>query len=219
MNIPDFVEEYKDYWLLKNDQSISKQVKYFGKLGYDKDLIDLPELNAMPKDTLCIDVGAFIGDTAKIFLDKGFKVTAIEPQLDAYVCLVHNVPEAIHWNVALGDGRKVNLHQSEGGNMGGRTVIDGGGTKTWHLDDLVDPSATSIFLKLDAEGFEPAILDGCPKLLANPALKHIVCEFNPNALAMFGYTCDDILKYLPEWDYRETFRYYDQNWDCIFTRR
>ena len=103
--------------------------------------------------------------------------------------------------------------------MGGRPVIDGGDTETWHLDDIVDPDATSIFLKLDAEGFEPAILEGATNLLANPALKHIVCEFNPHALSFFGYTCEDILKYLPEWDYREIFRYGNENWDCIFTRR
>ena len=219
MNFPDFVEEYNGIWLLKNDQSISTMVKKHGKLAYDTDLIDLPELNAMAEGSLVIDVGAFIGDTARIFLDKGFKVIAVEPQKDAFHCLLYNCKEAVNLNIALGDGRKVNLHPAEGGNMGGRPVIDGGDTETWHLDDIVDPDATSIFLKLDAEGFEPAILEGATNLLANPALKHIVCEFNPHALSFFGYTCEDILKYLPEWDYREIFRYGNENWDCIFTRR
>jgi len=222
MNIPNFVEEYKVYWLLKSDQSISKQVKYFGKLGYDKDFIDLPELNAMPEGSWVIDVGAFIGDTARIFLDKGFKVLAFEPQGDAFQCLEHNCKEAINIHTPLGDGRLVEIYHSEGGNMGGRPVVEGGTVVTMRLDDhyknfIKDDS--NIFLKLDAEGFEPAILEGAKELLNNPALKHIVCEFNPNALSSFGYTCDDILKYLPNWEYREIFRYYDQNWDCIFTRR
>jgi FkbM family methyltransferase len=222
MSIPDFVEEYKGYWLLKNDQSISMQVKKFGKLGYDKDFIDLPELNAMPKKTLCIDVGAFIGDTSRIFLDKGFSVLAWEPQGDAVQCLRHNCPEATTIHSPVGDGRSVQIYHSEGGNMGGRPVLEGGDRISAKLDQHYKnfiKDNECIFLKLDAEGFEPAILEGAKELLSNPALKHIVCEFNPNALASFGYTCDDILKYLADWDYREIFRYYDQNWDCVFTRK
>jgi hypothetical protein len=84
---------------------------------------------------------------------------------------------------------------------------------------LVESLMNEAIAELDAEGFEPAILEGSKELLSNPILKHIVCEFNPNALASFGYTCDDILKYLADWDYREIFRYYDQNWDCVFTRK
>jgi FkbM family methyltransferase len=222
MKIPNFVEEYKSYWLLKNDQSISKQVKYFGKLGYDKNFIDLPELNSMPEGSWVIDVGAFIGDTARIFIDKGFKVLAFEPQGDAFQCLKHNCKEAISIHTPLGDGRLVEIYHSEGGNMGGRPVVEGGTRVTMRLDDhyknFIQDDA-NIFLKLDAEGFEPAILEGSKELLNNPALRYIVCEFNPNALANFGYVCDDILKYLLNWEYREIFRYYDQNWDCIFTRR
>jgi FkbM family methyltransferase len=222
MKVPDFIEKYKGYWLLKNDQSISKEVKRHGKLGYDKDFINLPELNAMPKGSWVIDVGAFIGDTTSIFLDKGFNVVAFEPQKDAYECLKHNCPESINFNVALGNGSKVGLYNSDGGNMGGRPIVKDGDLRSEYLNNFYDdviPKDVSIFLKLDAEGFEPAILAGATDLLESQYLKHIVCEFNPNALALLGYTCDDILKYLPNWEYREIFRYYDQNWDCIFTRK
>jgi len=219
MDNPDYIEELNGFWLLKNDQSISATSKKYQTIAYDKDFIDLPELNAMPKGSLFIDVGAFIGDITKIALDKGHKALAFEPQPDAFECLIHNCPEASNHNVPLGDGRMVGLFESGEGNMGGRPVIEEGNIQTQKLDDFIPKRAKSIFLKLDAEGFEPAILEGATNLLANPALKHIVCEFNPHALSFFGYTCEDILKYLPEWDYREIFRYGNENWDCIFTRR
>jgi FkbM family methyltransferase len=219
MKIPDFVEEYNGKWLLKNDQSISVMVKQHGSLGYDRDFINLPELNAMPIGSLFIDVGAFIGDITRIALDKGLCAIAFEPQHDAFECLKHNCPESRNYNFPLGDGRKVKLYESGGGNMGGRPVVEGGDIHTQKLDDFIPQNASHIFLKLDAEGFEPAILAGATNLINNPALKYIVCEFNPNAMKAFGYDHEDVLKYIPNWKYREMFRYGYENWDCVFERR
>ena len=220
MTIPDYAEPMGPYWLLKNDQSISRAAKVHGDIAYDRDFIDLPELKAMPEGSLAIDVGAFIGDITKVFLNHaGFStVLAFEPQPDAFTCLDHNCPEAKCWRVALGDGRKVSLFESSGGNMGGRHVVPDGPLVTSTLDHYLPPVIPPTFLKLDAEGFEPAILEGAKRLLADPNLKHVVCEFNPAALARFGWKCEDILKYLPRWGYREIFRYGEENWDCIFSR-
>jgi FkbM family methyltransferase len=213
------IEEVKGFWILKNDNSISVHCREHGTIAYDKSFINLKELNSLPRGSLFIDVGAFIGDITRIALDKGMNAIAFEPQKDAYICLEHNCHEAKNYNIALGDGRKIGLCNSDSGNMGARSVSTQGNINSEILDDYIPQDCDNIFLKLDAEGFEPAILAGATKLLKNPALKYIVCEFNPEALKKFGYTCEDILNYLREWNYREIFRYYDQNWDCIFTRK
>ena len=217
--LPDHIEQLGPYWILKQDTATSVLARRAGTICFDTTLIHLPELNAMQRGSLFIDVGAFIGDTARIALDKGLEALAFEPQPDAFDCLVHNCPGAICLPIALGDGRPMGLHGGRGGNMGARSLIAGGeDLTTYRLDDYLPEDIPATFLKLDAEGFEPVILAGSTRLLASPKLRYVLCEFNPRALGFYGGTCDDILKFLPGWKWRETFRYGTENWDCLFWR-
>ena len=176
--IPDFVEQVGPYWVLKNDTGAAPIIKRTGRLAWDGVFTDLPELRAVPKGSLFADVGAFIGDTTRIALDLGLSTMAFEPQPDAFACLQHNCPDAVNYNIALGDGRAVSLSRMDGGNLGARALNPGSSITTQRLDDWGPPYPTT-FLKLDAEGFEPAILEGASRLLACAELKYIACESTP----------------------------------------
>ena len=219
--IPPFVDIVGKYWVLKKDEHISNHSKWHGDIAYDRLFIDLPELNLMPKGSLAIDVGAFIGDTARIFLNKGFSVKAFEAQKDAFICLRHNCPESENHRCPIGDGRMVSLFKSDSGNMGGRPVQNGNEIQSRKLDDFMPEIIPPTFLKIDVEGFEPAVLDGAKKLLSSPNLKFVVIEFNPHALIRFGWTCEDISKHFYGWNHREIHRSGDEimgNWDWVYWR-
>lgn len=216
MSAPDNVVEVGAFWVLADDVAISAQAREHGTIAYDPVFLLLPELDALPRETLVIDAGAFIGDTTRIFLDRGFKVAAFEPQADAFACLAHNCPQARVFNVPLGDGRMVKLDEGKGGNMGARGLSDGTAAATVTLDSFSFENVS--LLKLDCEGFEPAVLAGAKQLLARPSLRHVIAEFNPQGLARHGWTVADISKHLEGWSWREIYRYGDENWDCLFTR-
>ena len=75
----DHIEELGPFWILKNDTAITVEARRYGTIAYDQSFLTLPELDTLPKGALIVDVGAYIGDTARIFLDKGFSVAAFEP--------------------------------------------------------------------------------------------------------------------------------------------
>jgi FkbM family methyltransferase len=218
MEMNDAIETVGDFWVLKHDNAISEEARKAGTITYDKTLAEMPELLNMPKLSWVFDVGAFIGDTTRTFLDMGFIVTAFEPMPDAFECLQHNCPDAQNLNYPLGDGRIVCLDDAAGGNMGGRQVKafrpKQQQVRTIRLDELKDPA----ILKIDVEGFEPAVLAGASQMLESGKVKRVLIEFNPQALAKFGWTCEHILCYFDGWDRREYFRYYEENWDVVFSR-
>lgn len=212
--IPEYATKVGDFWVLKNDGWISKTAVERGTIAVDDTLLNLPELNNLSGHA--VDVGAYIGDTTRILLDKGFHVTAFEVMEDAFKCLFYNCPEAICHNVALGNGRWLGLHKGKGGNMGGRTMNTTREVETRTLDSFDLRGVT--LLKIDAEGCESMILEGAVELLKQPSLRYVIVEFNPWALKTFGYQPSDVEKHFQGWKSREIYRYGDQNWDVIYSR-
>lgn len=219
MDVNEAIEAVGDFWVLRNDNAISELARKAGTITYDKTYAEMPELLTLPKDSWLVDVGAFIGDSTRSFIDMGFNVWAFEPMPDAFECLEHNCPESKNIKAPVGDGRLVCLDRSEGGNMGGRSVKTflpkQTPVATKRLDDEIIIPA---ILKVDVEGFEPAVLAGASKMLSSDILKVVMIEFNPKALASFGWVCDDISCYFEGWERREYYRYYDENWDVVFSR-
>lgn len=117
-------------------------------------------VDRIPSNGMVVDCGAFIGDHAQQFCSLGFETIAIEPFLDAFVCLCYNSPKSRNILGSAGDGRPCKLvYDCPGTNHGMRSVI--------HSDDglpsiLVDELGLKRldFLKIDVEGFEPFVLDG-----------------------------------------------------------
>jgi FkbM family methyltransferase len=167
MNIPECAVELEGtpYVMLKTDGELPYRAKLLGTIAIESYIASLPEVLALQPGQVVVDVGAFIGDTAIIFLERGCKVFAFEPFPDAYQCLLYNAPAAIAFNVAVGDGQPVELNYAKTDtNDGNRSVsIKAGGIATFRLDNLQLRSTKLI--KIDVEGHELEVLAGAAKTI------------------------------------------------------
>ncbi len=196
---------------LADDRYITPQCLKHCQLGYDKDILAIPKINAVLRlGNTVIDVGAYIGDTTIHFVERGCTVFAIEPREDAFACLLHNVPTAISIRRPAGQrGQRVSFHDgplshTECVNLGGRQVrVDGSDTDSLRclsLDEL-NPHACHL-IKIDAEGFEPHVLLGGQQLIqrTRPVL---YIEVNAPALRDQGFSsAEDVHAILRGWAYK-----------------
>lgn len=220
MKPPKFVKLVGDIWTLSGDNSITVEIEACGRLDWDASFNALiSRLQGVAYSGAVLDVGAYIGDSTRWFTQAGFRTYAFEAQRDAFLCLLRNCPEARCYNFPVGNGERVFLDATSDGNLGGRSlhgisVLPDAGTPTLRIDDLDFQDVSMI--KIDVEGWEPYVLEG-----ANETIERckplIVCEINPQALKGHGLTPEDIYKHLPGWSQEEVFRYYDQNWDILFS--
>jgi FkbM family methyltransferase len=144
-----------------------------------------------------IDVGANIGYTTVLFaraIDDAFKVFALEPEEENFARLERNLKR---YRVAdRVDARRVAAGASAG-SIGLHVNPD------HHGDHHVDPSGGSVplvalddfpapirFVKIDVQGYEPAVLAGMGKLLRSDVT--ISTEVDVPSLKAFGFTIADI---------------------------
>ena len=143
----------------------------------------LHDLYPRGEDEWVIDVGAYMGEWSLHMLDKGFNVLAIEPDPHAALCLTENLtghgPHKKHW---LLDTRVCHSYQGHVTYHLEPHSADSSVFPSIHrpsksvtldaarLDDIVADriGGKSIrALKMDAEGAEPEVLAGAPKLLSH----------------------------------------------------
>lgn len=136
-----------------------------------------------------LDIGANIGEFSLAFLEKNkSQVFAFEPVLENYQCLVENLQTYVGrsscFNVALGniDGQ-VNFHIAD--SLQNSSAIEPDTTysiKTVKMMTIKTflsnhPSLFVDLLKMDAEGFEPEILDGIGDTL--PRIRNFSIDCSP----------------------------------------
>lgn len=146
-----------------------------------------------PRD-ICVDVGANIGYTTGLLAFRsgpGGRVVCFEPAPDVYALLISNVASWHGKSIATIDARQAAVSSEErevtlatpaanAGDSGGRTLEHPGETiesfqvRSATLDgsglDRID------VLKIDVEGHEHAVLEGCRQLLRRRAIRDIVFE-------------------------------------------
>jgi FkbM family methyltransferase len=194
--MPKTIElEGTPFWVLSGDKNLTPRAIEAKTICIEKELFNLEVVKNLCPGDVVVDVGAFIGDTARHFLDKGCIVFAFEPMPDAFACLIHNCPEAMCVNAAAGDGRPVACFNNPiNGNLGTRSVrLNPDGEISVRVDEL--PLDGLKFLKIDCEGFEPFVLDGAIESIKKyqPA---ILVEAYDTMLAQNGFARSDILKRL-----------------------
>lgn len=199
--IPPFIKAVGDIWCLARDGWTTPEVEKLRRLNWHDYFIQVRK--TLIKKGTVIDVGAFIGDTAKWFED--YNLITFEPQRDAFMCLQHNV-RGLHFPFPAGNGEMVMLSFGEAGNMGGRWVQDGRECRTIRIDDLrIDDC---VLLKIDAEGYEPKVLDGAMDTIGR-SLPIVVVEVNIPALARYGFSPKDVLDRFNSWTQKVIFEYSD----------
>jgi FkbM family methyltransferase len=198
---------------LPGDTDITEYVRQEGTLKWDRPFDFITKFLGKGDGRVMVDIGAYIGDSAKWFVDDGWECHAFEPQPDAFECLKKNLEHdgAKLYNIPLGSGECVSMETNTEGNLGGRGVFAGGDIPTKKLDDYFERVD---FLKIDAEGFEPSVLEGAKNVLSNRPI--VAIEVNIPALRNHGWTQFDIYKYFQNYQGIETYRYGTMQYDILF---
>ncbi len=183
------------YVRLDKDENMRRVVAEQGTIICERHIAALPEVQALHCGDLVLDVGAFIGDTALIFAQRGATVYAFEPQIDAYCAALINCrrsPLITVVNAAVGNGELVLLNEDPmAGNSGTRTVRkDRAGFVALKLSGQGFTRRVT-FIKIDVEGFEPAVVAGAIELIKRdwPIL---LIEIYPALLGRQGWTGADV---------------------------
>lgn len=178
--------------ILEQDTHISKWIEDSGRLDHDRNVIPIfTEL--IREGGVALDIGAFIGDHTVSYATRAKRVIAIEPNPEAYECLVHNIQffeNIVPMNCAIGD-RTGFVHLQKQLNAGA-TFIEGvsdHGIPLVRLDEL--EFDTLDFVKVDVEGYELKVLRGGINTFRK--LKPIVAlEINLSALCRNGDSLREI---------------------------
>ena len=197
------------FWTIEEDQFISKWARQTGRLDHDQWLLGQVDLRipANRRDTF-IDVGAYIGDHTVAY-SRMFRIGyAIEPNPEAFSCLVHNTEPAegkrrnvVCVNAAIGQGKYTMLTNAE--NPGANKLVsDAAGDipqlESYYLNGWVFGGID--YIKIDVEGMElqvlnllAAVIDCCrPYML----IEQRRCDGNEEAVGQWltanGYTYEPI---------------------------
>ena len=149
-------------------------------------------LSSLPKEGVFYDVGANVGAYTLIAAARGMEVIAVEPNpLNAGSLHENLVRNNLRGNCTimscvLGEksGRlRVSIPDDTSGATAGYAKEDGNVPfPMYSLDDLVGvhglPAPTA--MKIDVDGAEMLVLSGAKKVLANPLLKHLLVEVDPD---------------------------------------
>lgn len=212
-------------WVLKDDTHISRWAEQHGSIVCDPHLFHTvlrPVLTNSDFDIKVVwDIGAFIGDHTRAYLDMGKQVVAFEPNPYAFECLKHNCPEATLLNVAVSD-KAGHIRFAANPNAGASRITDGGEVEveTFVPDDDFFMAAPD-FVKIDAEGWEMHVLRGCEEFIRK-SQPIVFIEVNKGALEANGAHPDDIFKFFSDVGY--TFhqvvpakaKYDDPQYDVLF---
>lgn len=143
----------------------------------------------LPRGSLCLDVGAHIGLSAITVaaLHPDSRVVAFEPIPLAYRRLQQNLAANAITNVALVEAAVADISGTIFFNDNGPWSVATFGTlpcKAVRLDDL--DLGRPAFIKIDVEGFEPNVLAGARRLIAETR-PLVLMEFNSWALLLQHY--------------------------------
>lgn len=198
-------------YCLPGDSDITNHIRSHGTLKWDAPFSLITQILGPGNGRTMVDIGAYIGDSVKWFIDDGWDCYAFEPQKDAYECLIANVGEQCKvFNIAIGSNQKFSIYEQTQGNLGARSLDLGGSQTAYPLDLLIDKAD---FIKIDAEGFEPFILEGCKTILETKPI--VAIEINHPGLSKYGFTENDILRHFKNYIAIETYFYANYQYDLL----
>ena len=169
---------------------------------YSKEPDTIAWIETMGPDTVLFDIGANVGlYTVWAAATRDTRVYAFEPEAGSYALLCANIfdnglgPRVRAYCLGLSDKAGIGdmlLSSPDAGNSGHQVMVADGetghphsqsypqGVVTRTLDQVVfeDGLPVPTHMKIDVDGLEPAIIDGAPRLLADPALRSLLIELD-----------------------------------------
>lgn len=194
------------------DTELLERTKAKGSIEIEN-ILNVSQIQKLHPGHVVVDAGAFIGDTTLPMLKLGCEVFAIEPFVDAFLCLQFNCRRAHCIHRAVGNGERVSLSPVIPSNRYGcRYVQAGEGFVTLRIDELHLEKCHLI--KVDVEGWELYALRGAEQTIRRyrPLL---IVEHYPERIVASGYTETDLTDYIKSLGY--TMRMFGEppRWDWI----
>lgn len=195
------------------DNYLSKDIEREGRLDVAQKLV-LGFRPYIPEGGVVADVGACLGDYTMTFsqmVGPNGKVYAFEPHAPAWECLCYNMAgysNVVLLDVALGAENEWGTFERDFHNLGASQVHPdkNGNVRIRPLDVIAKRWTRLDFLKIDAEGFEPMILDGSRETIMRlrPVIYIEVSQYNLNKLnttMSTNLTTEDIYRRLEALEY------------------
>lgn len=191
------------------NDTTSNQINLLGVYEYN----ELNEIiNFIKNKNLCLDIGANIGNHS-IFFSKFFKkVYSFEPHPKILPLLKYNVKNIRNikiFNYGLSDKKKkILISDGNHHHLGGSSINASGITKIKvnKLDNIFKNKKID-FIKIDVEGYELKVLNGCKKIL-----KHNSAILNIEFDAKDFNEKNSIIKFLKKNNYKYFYFYsYNKN--------
>lgn len=119
---------------------------------------------------LAVDCGAFVGTWAGKMLEHFKEVVAFEPVAENFRCLLENVPGALAYNLALGDGATTVGLGVSGAGYG--SVMNKGNAEPYPCVTLDAYDLSPGLIKIDVDGMDAAVIRGAVETIhrSNPVL-------------------------------------------------
>lgn len=184
--------------VIEGDTHLSAWIEQHKTLEIARDWPIALYKNLIPSGGTVIDVGACLGDHtatyAKLVGPMG-KVVAVEVNPVAYECLEHNMkpyPWVHTMNIGYGD-KSGYVGFTRNPNEGASAIDPLGATQVpiITMDSSLMILGRVDFIKIDAEGYEPFILDGGKDIISLHK-PHMFIEINEGALNRYGKTRNDV---------------------------
>lgn len=199
------------------DQTHAKWIAETGALAHDFWAMERL-LPLVPVGGTVLDIGANIGTHTCEYLRKvgpTGRVIAIEPNPAAFSCLEYNCPAAECILAAAGARNGLAQLCPDKSNVGATFCQEGDGdVHVLAIDDLHLPACH--YIKIDVEGWEPAVLRGAAHTVEKyrPTL---VVEVNRGALHRAGFTAEELIKIIEGHDYawRSLQNETGEQWDLV----
>jgi FkbM family methyltransferase len=182
--------------IIEGDNYLSADIIAQGRLDVAREAL-LPYKQYIPEGGVVLDIGACLGDytaTFSEFVGPEGTVHAFEPNPLVYECLEYNMrsyPNVHCHTAALGAEDKAVGMVQDHNNIGASYVQPGSGMRMMPLDRVALYWGRIDFIKIDAEGCEPWVLEGAMHVLQlrKPVL---LVEIDQRALSFQGFKPEDV---------------------------
>lgn len=195
--------------VIDGDNYLSADIVAQGRLDVARDYL-LQFREYIPEGGVVLDIGACLGDFTATFSEMvgpTGSVHAYEPYLPVLECLFHNLRTysnvRIH-GIALGNSDANASVIVDAYNIGASYLMSGDGDVTITTLDRNVAAWNPVridFIKIDAEGYEPLILDGGIETI-NRARPVMLIEIDTRALGWTNSQPSDVHKRLDKLGYR-----------------
>ncbi len=195
--------------VIEGDTYLSNDIIMQKRLDVAKDFLEQFR-QYIPDGGVVVDVGASLGDYTATFSEmvgEDGSVFAFEPNPCTFECLVWNVRGLANvdtYSHGLGDieARDVDVIIDSNNIGASRLTYDQAGEiKVFPLDSHTFHTERLDFLKIDAEGWEPLILDGAYETI-NRFRPVMLIEVNTWPLGKMGFNAESIFSRLDALNYK-----------------